>query len=249
MPGTEASTPALPSVDEIATRAERVRDRILAAGGDLEQVRVVAVTKGFPPELATRALEAGLRDLGENYAQELLAKVAVPGLAGDAAAGDAAAGGPAGPVWHFIGNLQSNKVRDLAPHVAWWHTIDRDSVARAVGTRAPGARVLVQVLLDDRQGRAGCPPDDVPALVGSCRERGLDVRGLMAVGPLGSGQAPEVARPGFERLVALADELGLPERSIGMSGDLEVAVAAGATMVRVGTDLFGPRPPRPGRPA
>jgi uncharacterized pyridoxal phosphate-containing UPF0001 family protein len=101
----------------------------------------------------------------------------------------------------------------------------------------------VQVDVTGEPSKGGCPPADVPALVERAADAGLEPKGLMAVGPLGP---PEEARPGFRALVGLADQLGLAERSIGMSGDLEVAVQEGATMVRVGTALFGPRPPRPG---
>jgi pyridoxal phosphate enzyme (YggS family) len=211
----------------VAANLAGVHDRIRAAGGDPGRVTVVAVTKGFGPEVARAALDAGLSVLGENYAQELLDKVAA--LA------------PARPSWHFLGRLQTNKVRHLAPHVALWQSVDRPGVVREIAKRAPGAAVLVQLNLSGEPQKGGAALADGPALVGLARDEGLDVRGLMGVGPAGE---PEDARPGFERLVALADALELPERSIGMSADLEVAVRAGATMVRVGRDLFGPRPPR-----
>ena len=101
----------------------------------------------------------------------------------------------------------------------------------------------MQLNLSGEPQKGGCDPADAEALVDQARVLGLDVRGLMGVGPAGP---PEAARPGFRRLVALAERLGLPERSIGMSADLEVAVAEGSTQVRVGQDLFGPRPPRSG---
>jgi uncharacterized pyridoxal phosphate-containing UPF0001 family protein len=114
-------------------------------------------------------------------------------------------------------------------------------VADEVARRRPGARVMVQLDLAGLEGRGGCAPSDAPGLVGRCRTAGLDVVGLMGVGPPGE---PEHSRPAFRRLVALADELGLPERSIGMSGDFVVAAEEGATSVRLGTALFGPRPVR-----
>lgn len=223
-------TPVDPA--DVARRLEVVRARIDAVAGGRE-VTLVAVTKGFGADAVRAALALGLDVVGENYAQELLAKSAdleadpVPGVV---------------PRWHFLGRLQRNKVRQLAPVVGVWESVDRAELVAEIAKRAPGAAVYVQANLSGEAQKGGAPLDEVPALVALGRQLGLDVRGLMGVGPAG---APEAARPGFRALVALADELGLPERSIGMSADLEVAVEEGATTVRVGTDLFGPRPPRP----
>lgn len=217
-------------VDAIAQRAEGLRRRIRERTD--RPVRIVCVTKGHPAEVAAAALAAGLPDLGENYAQELVGKAAALG---------GASGVPA-PEWHMIGQLQRNKVRSLVPWVAWWHTVDRASLVDEVGRRAPGARVLVQVDLAGAAGRGGCEPAATPGLVERARAAGLDVVGLMGVAPAGGA---ELARPGFRRLVEMADDLGLPERSIGMSGDLDVAVEEGATTVRVGSALVGPRPVPP----
>jgi PLP dependent protein len=219
----------------VASRLGVVRDRIAAAGGDPDRTTVVVTTKGFGPDVVAAALEAGARDLGESYAQELVAKVE---------AGVAPAGSPV-PRWHFIGRVQSNKVRLVAPHVACWHSIDRRSLGVELARRAPGAAVLVQVAISDEPGKGGCPSAEVPALVAALVELGLDVRGLMGLGPRG---APEEARPGFRHIAELADRLALPERSMGMTDDLEVAVSEGATIVRVGRAIFGERPgPRAGR--
>lgn len=213
----------------IAARLAQLRRRIAELTD--RDVRIVAVTKGHPAEVAAAAFEAGCVDLGESYAQELLAKRR-----------ELAEAGIELPVrWHFVGRLQSNKVRQLAGVVDLWQSVDRESLAREIARRAPGARVLVQLDLAGLPGRGGCPPEEGPALVRACRDLGLDVVGLMGVGPPGP---PELSREPFARLVRLADELELPERSIGMSGDVEVAVEAGATMVRVGSALVGPRPPR-----
>jgi uncharacterized pyridoxal phosphate-containing UPF0001 family protein len=212
-----------PSAD-VARRLERVRGRIVAAGGDLGRITVVAVTKGFGPATIDAALGAGLRDLGENYAAELQAKWR------------------GGPRWHFLGTVQRNKVRTLAPFVHLWHGVDRHSAVDEIARRAPGAAVLVQVGLSSGGGRGGCTFAAAPELVERARRAGLDVRGLMAVGPPVGG--PEAARPGFSRLAQLRGELALTELSMGMSADLEVAVEEGATIVRPGTALFGPRPER-----
>lgn len=200
-----------------------VRARIESAGGDPQRVRLVAVTKGHPQASIDEALAAGLTDLGESYAQELAAKA------------DAT---PANVRWHFIGGLQRNKVRLIAPFVHLWQSVDRLSLAGEIARRAPGAGVLVQVNVSGLERQGGCPPERVAAVVEGCADLGLDVRGLMAIGPRGQDA---VVRSAFATVRQLADALGLPERSMGMSGDLEAAVAEGSTMVRIGTDLFGPR--------
>ncbi len=214
-------------IDELVARADAVRERIAAAGGDPGRVTVVAVTKGFGQDHAQAALAAGLVDLGENYAGELRAKAA------------AVTSAAARPRWHFIGRVQRNKVAGMAADVSMWQSVDRPEVAEEIARRAPGGAVLVQVDLTGDPGRPGCPLAAVPELVARARARGLDVRGVMAVGPPGG---PEEARAGFRAVRAMADRLGLPERSLGMSADLEVGVQEGSTMVRVGSALFGPRP-------
>lgn len=221
---------------DVLERLERVRDRIAGAGGDPERVTIVAVTKGHPPSAAREAAAAGIRDIGENYAQELSAKATELALS-------VAANGAAEPVplrWHFIGQLQRNKVRSLAKVIALWQSVDRLELGREIAKHRPGAAVLVQVNLTDDPARGGARPLEVPSLVAGLLDHGLDVRGLMAVGPPGG---PDAAGPGFGAVSALADRLGLEERSLGMSSDLEVGVRNGATMVRIGTALLGP----PGR--
>ncbi|MHB1585006.1 MAG: YggS family pyridoxal phosphate enzyme [Acidimicrobiales bacterium] len=202
------------------------RRRIELAGGDLGAVRVVAVTKGFGVEAVEAASAVGLADVGENYAQELLAKHrALPAEA-------------AGLRWHFLGAVQRNKVRVLAPLVDCWHSVAREVEGVEIARRRPGATVLVELDAAGTPGRNGCRPHDVERLVGALQGLDLVVAGLMTVAP----QAPEGARAAFRTLRRLADRLSLPERSMGMSGDLELAVAEGTTMVRLGTALFGRRP-------
>lgn len=208
--------------DQVAVALRRIRERIEAAGGDLGSVRILPVTKGHPVSAVRAARAAGLREAGESYAQELLAKAEeVDDVR-----------------WHMIGRLQSNKVRQIAGFVQLWQTIDRLSLAGEVARRSPGAQVLVQVNVTGAAQQGGCPPERVAALTEGCTDLGLEVRGLMALGPVGS---PEASRAAFRRVRELADGLGLPERSMGMSGDLEAAVAEGSTLVRIGTALFGPR--------
>ncbi len=215
------------TAEAVTAGLEAVRARITGAGGDPDRITVVAVTKGFGPEAPRAALAAGLVHLGENYAQELEAK-----------AGILDAG--ATPCWHFIGRLQRNKVRKLASLVALWESVDRASLGAEIARRAPGARVLAQVNISAEPGKGGCPPEEAADLVGALTDLGLDVRGLMGVAAAGEERR---AREQFAALAALRASLGLAELSMGMSADLEAAVAEGATLVRVGTALFGLRPP------
>jgi PLP dependent protein len=184
------------------------------------------VTKGFGPDAIAAAATAGCAAIGENYAQELLSKL------------DAVE--TAGVDVHFVGRLQSNKVRRIAEVVTLWESIDRPALVDELARRCPGARVLVQVAAAAEPGRGGCRPPEVPALVERATAAGLQVEGLMTIGPLEGG--PEAARPAFRLVRRLADELGLAQCSMGMSADLEVAVEEGSTEVRLGTALFGARP-------
>jgi pyridoxal phosphate enzyme (YggS family) len=208
---------------DVVANLDRVRHRIAAAGRDPSSVRIVAVTKGFGSDAIDAALAAGLTDIGENYAQEVVAKSEPLARA----------------TVHFIGRLQSNKIRVLAPYIAVWQTVDRVALADELGRRASGAVVLVQVNTSGEPHKGGCLPGEAPALFARCLEQGLRVDGLMTIGRTGD---PIDARAGFTALARLADRLGLRERSMGMTDDLEVAVAEGATMIRVGSALFGPRP-------
>lgn len=208
----------------VAERYQALRRRIAGAGG--RGVTVVAVTKAFGPWAVDASAACGIADIGENYAQECVAKL------GEASAAPM-------PRVHFIGRLQRNKVRMLAGCVDVWQTVDRAELAREIGRRAPGAEVMIQVNISGEATKAGCAPGDTESLAAATGDAGLRLVGLMGIGPLGP---PEEARAGFRRLRRLVDSLGLPHCSMGMTGDLEVAVAEGATMVRVGTSLFGMRP-------
>ncbi len=224
-------------VELVRHRIEVVRDRVADAGGDADGITLVVVTKGFGPEVASLARAAGALDLGENYAQELVAKadaLATDGLATD--------GAEPAPRWHAIGRLQRNKVRSLAGVVALWQAVDRAELGAEIARRAPGAEVLVQVNVTGEPQKGGCAPADAHELLARLRDTGLAVCGLMTIGRTGS---PDAATDGFNSLARLADRLDLPVRSMGMSGDLEAAVAAGSTMIRVGAAIFGPRPGPP----
>lgn len=217
----------IPTVDEVRRRLDALHERIERIERSWSHpIEVVAVTKGFDADLIEVAAAAGCRAIGENYAQELLAKR------------DAIA--RAGVEVHFVGRLQSNKVRQLVGVVDLWSSLDRVSVVDEVAKRDPNAHVLVQVDTAADAGKGGCSPDEVRDLVERARAQGLVVDGLMTVGP--TGASPEGSRPGFRLVRGLVDELDLDVCSMGMSGDLHVAVEEGATQVRVGTGLFGARP-------
>lgn len=217
-------------IDDVRARLRRVRDRIDGVERSwTHHVSVVGVTKGFGADAVVAAVAAGCDAIGENYAQELLDKRATIERLG--------------PEVHFIGQLQRNKVRQLAGVVDVWCSLDRASAIDEVAKRAPGARVLIQVDTTGDPAKGGCTVGEAAVLVERATERGLVVRGLMTVGPTGGDS--EAARPGFRRVRELVDEVGLEVCSMGMSGDLVVAVEEGSTEVRVGTALFGPRPPRP----
>jgi hypothetical protein len=213
------------TVAEITERLAGVRQRIAETGVDPDAVQVVAVTKGFSSDTVTSALAAGLRHLGENYAGELVAKARQQPDA----------------CWHFLGPLQRNKAARLAPVVSVWEAVDRPAAADAIAARAPGAAVYVQVNATGDAAKAGCEPDGTDGLVAHCAGAGLDVRGLMTVGPEGDREG---ARACFKMVAGLARSLGLRSLSMGMSDDFDLAVDEGSTTIRLGRALFGPRPNR-----
>ena len=213
-------------VQAVRARVEDVRAHIAGAaaraGRDPGSVTLVAATKTVPIELVRAVVESGVVDVGENRAQELLDKA--PGCSDLPAR------------WHFLGRLQRNKVRALVPFVQCWQTVDRLSLGEELARRAPGAAVLVEVNLGDEPQKGGCAPEDTARLVDRLAELGLHVGGLMTVPPQ---TAPP--RPQFAALRDLAERVGVTELSMGMTDDYEVAVEEGATLVRVGRALFGPR--------
>lgn len=223
-----------------------VRQRISAAGADPADVTIVAVTKGHGPEAVRAALAAGLTDLGENYAAELLAKHSAFGVDTAAPGGAVSTGRPGGrgarARWHFLGGIQRNKIKGLVPVVSEWHGLDRRAEAESLSAAAaasgcPRPRVYVQVCLSPGPGRAGCAPEELDEILAGIRPR-IDVAGLMGVGPPGH---PEAARPAFRWLSEAGRRHGLARLSMGMSADFEVAVQEGANVLRLGTVLFGPR--------
>ena len=207
----------------LAERLERVRQQINEAGG--RDVEILAVTKGHPIDVVEAACAVGLTAVGENYAQELVGKFT--DVSFDVSV-------------HFIGQLQTNKVRQIVDLVDVYETLDRPALVAELAKRAPGARVLVQVNTTGEASKGGCAPGEVESLVSRAVEAGLTVDGLMTVGPTTGG--PEAARPGFRVVRSLCDSLGLAICSMGMSDDFLVAVQEGSTRVRLGSVLFGMRP-------
>ena len=208
--------------NEVADRVAHVRSVISNAGGTA--VSLVAVTKSFGIDALRAALTAGCDAVGENYAQELLEKIAE--------------GAPSIEV-HFIGALQSNKVRMLVGHIALWQSVDRDSVVDELGRRAPGATILIQVDTTGESSKGGVIPTQLDALRVRAESRGLIVKGLMTIGPTDGTQ--DECEKSFGMLRHLVNEQGLSVCSMGMSADYPIAVACGSTMVRVGSGLFGDR--------
>jgi hypothetical protein len=223
-------------------RLARVREdiaRIRAREGVAQEVRIVAVTKGHPPAAVRAACAVGLRDVGESRVQEALEKQ------------DALTGVPVH--WHLVGHLQTNKARFVPGRFVLVHSVDSLRVAealdRAVARHADGATlpVLLQVNVAREPQKSGCDPADAEALAAGIAALGrLRLDGLMTIAPLTDDE--RVQRSVFAELRALRDRLALsglrlPELSMGMSGDYPAAVAEGATLLRLGTVLFGERPP------
>lgn len=228
-------SPLSPMAPDLSQRLESVRERVAAAaaraGREPSAITLVAVSKGFPAAVVEAARQAGQLDFGENRVQELTAKAdAVPGVR-----------------WHFIGRLQRNKARDAAGLATLVHSVDRPHLAQALDDQAQRTgrlqRVLVQVNAGDDPAKAGCSVADAAGFVTQVRALdGLACEGLMTIPAQGVDP-----RPAFCRLRALRDDLQqrYPEvrhLSMGMTNDFEVAVEEGATIVRLGEALFGPRP-------
>jgi pyridoxal phosphate enzyme (YggS family) len=234
-------------VTTLAERLGSVRVRIAeaarAAGRDPSSVRLVAVSKLHPAEAIAEAMAAGQRDFGENYAQELRDKARALG----------------GASWHFIGPLQRNKVKYVVGVATLIHGVDGASLLDEIARRAAAAgvvqRALVEVNLGGEAQKSGCAEGELAALVDEFRARpSVRLEGLMCIPPLETAAEPERARPFFRRLRELRDGerartgLALAELSMGMSADYPIAIAEGATLVRVGTAIFGERPRRAQEP-
>jgi pyridoxal phosphate enzyme (YggS family) len=221
---------------DIQANLARVRERIARAaeraGRRAEDVLLVGVSKTVDLDRIRRAIEAGVPALGENWVQEARGKIAELGH----------------PVpWHLIGHLQTNKARDAVEQFDVVQSLDRLDLARELDKRARGRVVetLVEVNVGGEASKSGVMPDGLGALLEAIAALpSVKVRGLMAIPP--EGKEPDDSRVWFRALRKLGEQHGLRELSMGMSGDFEVAIEEGATSVRVGTAIFGPRPPRGG---
>lgn len=234
----------LTSPQFLAANLASVRNRIaraaVAVGRPAQSVTLIAVSKTQPGEVVAAARSLGATDFGENYLQEGIDKQGlVPRV---------------GTVWHYIGQLQANKTRPAAVHFDWVHTVDRPRVAERLASQRPAdlppLAVCLQVLLEPEPGKGGVGPDDLPSLAGVVGGLPrLALRGLMCIPPPTTD--PDRQRRYFRQLRELRDELNaaghrLDCLSMGMSDDFEVAIAEGATHVRVGSAIFGARPAKGG---
>jgi pyridoxal phosphate enzyme (YggS family) len=218
--------------ENIAKVGARIRAATQASARDSAGIGLLAVSKTKPAAAIRAACAAGLRDFGENYLQEALEKqLELSDL----------------PLtWHFIGPIQSNKTRPIAEHFDWVHSVERLKIAQRLSEQRPAdlpaLNICLQVNVSGEASKSGCTPAELPALAAAvARLPRLKLRGLMAI-PEPSAD-PAAQRAAFERVRALQDSLNLDldTLSMGMSHDLEAAIAAGATWVRIGTALFGER--------
>jgi len=210
-------------LERVRANLARIYERIEASGRDRTSVRVIAVTKTFGVDEIHAALALGLTTFGENYVDELCDKRKViddPSLS-----------------WHYLGALQTNKIARAASCADVLCAVAREKELTRIAALAPGKFVDIQIDFTGLAQRNGAAPDDVARLVERARALDLYVRGLMVVAPLGE----PAARAAFVKTNALANELGVTERSMGMSDDLEIACELGSTEVRLGRALFGPR--------
>jgi pyridoxal phosphate enzyme (YggS family) len=222
---------------DISAAIERVRERIeracQRAGRDPSSVRLIAVSKGHSEAAIRAAYDVGLRVFGENYAQDLAAKASALSDLPDL-------------TWRFIGHLQRNKIKLIERARATVDTVDSVRLAEALCAGAVKSGTDIEVLLQVNVGgeaqKSGCAPEALPHLVDAVRALpNVRLRGLMTVAP--HLDDVEATRPFFAALRKLAEAHRLPELSMGMTHDLEPAVEEGATMIRIGTAIFGPRPP------
>jgi pyridoxal phosphate enzyme (YggS family) len=219
-PASSASDALL---ERVSANLDEIRRRIASTGTDPASVRLVAVTKTFGADEVRAAYALGLRHFGENYVEELCEKHS------DFECDDAR--------WHFLGALQTNKIARALRCADVLSGVSRTRELDKIASLEPGATIDVQVDFTGEAQRNGATPEDVEGLVTRARELNLKVRGLMVVAPPGE----ERTRAAFASTVALADRLGVAERSMGMSEDLEIALEQGTTELRLGRALFGPR--------
>jgi pyridoxal phosphate enzyme (YggS family) len=214
--------------DRIDQVEQRIHAAVARSGRRREEIKLIAVTKKFPAEAVREAYDLGLRVFGENYVQEFAVKQPPLSDLHDAE-------------FHLIGHLQSNKTRLASELFGVIETVDSAKLARRLNESERDLEVMIEVKLSEEESKVGASPEALPGLIEAIR--GCDhlrLTGLMTMPPWNID--PEQTRPYFRRLAALAREHGVPNLSMGMSHDLEAAIEEGATHVRVGTALFGPRP-------
>ena len=206
---------------------ERIHNAVERSGRQRSDVTLIAVTKKFPAAVTIEAFDLGLRHFGENYVQEFEGK-------------HAAVASLAGAEFHLIGHLQSNKTRIAAELFQVIETVDSEKLARRLDQAGMPLEVMIEVKLSEEESKAGSAADALPGLIDAIRQcSNLRLSGLMTMPPWSDD--PAQTRPYFRKLAALAQTHGLPKLSMGMSHDLEAAIEEGATHIRVGTALFGPR--------
>jgi pyridoxal phosphate enzyme (YggS family) len=214
--------------ERIENVEERIQTAVHRSGRRREDITLVAVTKKFSADVISEAYSLGLRVFGENYVQEFAEKR--PALLGLTEA-----------QFHLIGHLQSNKARQAAELFQVIETVDSEKLARRIHESGSPLEVMIEVKLSPEGSKAGAAPEDLPRLIEAMRGcPNLRLTGLMTMPPWSDD--PEISRPFFRRLAELARAHQLPQLSMGMSHDLEAAIEEGATHIRVGTALFGPRP-------
>jgi len=207
---------------------QRIEAAALRAKRDPKSITLIAVTKKVPIDRMREAATCGVKDFGENRLQEAIPKIDVLS--------------DLNLTWHFIGHIQTNKAKKVAEKFDWIHSVDRMDVADKLGmATVKPLSILIEVKLHEEPNKSGAAISELPALIDAIRRHdSLNLKGLMAVPPF--FENPEDVRPYFRKLRGLAAQYELSELSMGMTHDFDVAIEEGATMVRIGTGLFGHRP-------
>lgn len=208
-------------IQQVQERLSSIKSDIDELASEPERVRLITVTKKFDVETIRALQSLGMQDFGENYSQELEAKASEIEDA----------------VWHFVGGLQRNKVKKISDVVSVWHSVTSVKLIDAIATRTNSAEIFIQVNLTREPQKSGCEPTEITGLAEHARSQGLSVLGLMVMGPTG-GDSP---MPVFEAAQNLTKDLGFERLSMGMSGDYKLALSCGATDLRLGEAILGPR--------
>jgi len=209
-------------IEEVKEKAQELAE-VVRSRSDGNAI-LLPVTKGFGVREVQAMLEVGLTKIGESYAQEILEKTEM--ITDDRIA------------WHMIGRVQRNKVRRLSETVDLWHSVDRKELISEISKYKTNSKILIQVNMNDRYHQGGCSPENVPELIEFASNKGVDVKGLMTIGV---DQDINATKNVFAGLAKLSEKVGLTEISMGMSNDFEIAIDYGATILRVGRNIFGER--------